>query len=95
MQVRGLQSVLHSLSCAMSLKYQSGEEIKKGDRVLFHREPARIELVASEPGDPETDWFIQEYGGGVMILEGAGRTFITANQLLDYEDLEFVSRADK
>lgn len=80
----------------MPLKYQSGEEIKKGDRVLFHGEPARIELVASEPGDSETDWFIREYGGGVMILEGvAGRTFITANQLLDYEDLEFVSRADK
>ena len=80
----------------MPLRYQSGEEIKIGDRVLFHQEPAQIELVASEPGDPETDWFIREYGGGVMILEGvAGRTFITANQLLDYEDLEFVSRADK
>ena len=48
-------SLSHSVGYAMSLKYQSGEEIKKGDRVLFHREPARIELVASEPGDPETD----------------------------------------
>lgn len=53
----------------MALKYQSGEEIKEGDGVLFQREPARIELVASEPGDRETDWFIREYGGGVMVLD--------------------------
>ena len=79
----------------MKLKYQTGEEIKKGDRVLFHREPGRIELVAAEEGDPETDWFMQEYGGGVMILERvAGRTFIPADQIDVCEDLEFVSRAD-
>jgi hypothetical protein len=79
----------------MKLKYQTGEEIKKGDRVLFHREPGRIELVAVEQGDPETDWFMQEYGGGVMILERvAGRTFIPADQIDECEDLEFVSRAD-
>jgi hypothetical protein len=79
----------------MILKYQSGEEIKKGDRVLFHREPGQIELVALELGDPETDWFTQEYGGGVMILERvSGRTFIPADQIDECEDLEFVSRAD-
>ncbi len=53
------------------------------------------ELVASSLGNPETDWFMQEYGGGVMILEGvSGRTFITADQIEECEDLEFVSRAD-
>jgi hypothetical protein len=79
----------------MILKYQSGEEIKKGDRVLFHREPGQIELVALELGDPETDWFTQEYGGGGMILERvSGRTFIPADQIDECEDLEFVSRAD-
>ncbi len=80
----------------MILRYQIGEEIKKGDRVLFHGEPGRIELVVVELGDPTTDWFMQEYGGGVMILERvAGRTFIPAEQVVDLcEDLEFVSRAD-
>jgi hypothetical protein len=79
----------------MVLKYQSGEEIRKGDRVLFHGEPARVELVARELGDPETDWFVQEYGGGVMILEKvSGRTFVSADQLPNYEDLEFVERAE-
>lgn len=77
----------------MILRYQSGEEIKKGDHVLFHHEPGRVELVALDANDPETDWFSKEYGGGVMVLERvSGRTFIPADQLLDYEDLEFVSR---
>jgi hypothetical protein len=79
----------------MALKYLSGEEIKKGDHVLFHGEPGQIELVASELGDPETDWFMLEYGGGVMVLERvSGRTFIPADQLDDDEDLEFVSRTE-
>jgi hypothetical protein len=80
----------------MILKYQSGEEIKKGDRILYHREPGQIELVAVElTGDSENDWHMRKHGGGVMILERAsGRTFIPANQIDECEDLEFVSRAD-
>ena len=76
------------------LKYRSGEEIKKGDRVLFSGNFAEIELVACDPNDPEADWYVQKYGGGVMILDPkvSGRTFISADQLEDFEDLEFVSR---
>ena len=78
----------------MILKYRSGEEIKKSDRVLFHGEPGQVEFVAVELGNPETDWYIQEYGGGVMILDRTvGCSFISADQIEDYEDLEFVSRA--
>ena len=58
-------------------------------------EPGEIELVAFELGDPETDWFVQEYGGGIMIADSiAGHTFIPADQIEGYEDLELVSRAD-
>jgi hypothetical protein len=79
---------------SVSLKYQSGEEIRKGDSVRFHGEPVRIELAAVEPGDVETDWFVQEYGGGVMVLDRvAGRTFIPADRVPDCEDLVFVARA--
>jgi hypothetical protein len=54
----------------VSLTYTTGEEIRKGDRVLFHDEPGEIELVADPVvSDPETAWYVQEYGGGVMILE--------------------------
>jgi hypothetical protein len=79
----------------MTLKYLSGEEIKKGDRVLFHRGPGQVELVADTLGNLETDWYVKEYGGGVMIIDAvAGRTFIPADQIDEYEDLEFVARPD-
>ncbi|HEV2306585.1 MAG TPA: hypothetical protein VGR93_13785 [Candidatus Acidoferrales bacterium] len=77
------------------MKYQSGEEIIKGDCVLYHGEPMRIEFVASSLDDSETDWYVQEYGGGIMLLGGAfGRVFISADQIGGEENLEFVSRTD-
>lgn len=80
----------------MVLRYQSGEEIRKDDRVLFHGELGRIEPVAiALSGDPETGWHIDEHGGGVMILERvAGRTFVPADRLDECKDLKFVSRDD-
>ncbi len=81
---------------ASILKYRSGEEIKIGDRVLFHGNPAEVELVSSDPTDPnpEVAWHIKEFGGGVLIRDPmvSGHTFIPAEQLAEYEDLEFVSR---
>ncbi len=79
----------------MAFKYRSGEEIKKDDHVLHHGAPGQIEVVASDPGDPATDWYVQEYGGGIMIIDDiAGRTFIIADAIDNCEDLEFVSRAE-
>jgi hypothetical protein len=47
------------------LRYQSGEEIVKGDRVLLHGELGEIERVADPlVDDPETKWYVKEYGGG-------------------------------
>jgi hypothetical protein len=72
------------------LQYRTGEEIQKGDRVLFNSRPAEIELVAIDPEDPEEGPFVKDYGGGVMITDphGLGRVFARA---LD-EDLVFVAR---
>ena len=83
----------------MTLKYQSGEEIKKGDCVLFHREAAKIEFVVNSlTGDVAMDWYMQEFGGGVMIQEpkyfGPG-VFLPAESIPETEDLEFLSRADE
>ena len=77
----------------MPFKYQSGEEIKKGDKVLFHGEPGEIELIAESPGTPETDWHIKEFGGGVRVREPKffGLAFLTNPE--EAEDLVFVSRA--
>ena len=81
----------------MILNYRSGEEILAGDHVFFHRNPATIELVAVAPGNDQdqTSWYVQEYGGGIMIHDPmvSGHTFIPADQIAECEDLEFVSRA--
>lgn len=80
----------------MILRYRSGEEIKRGDRVLFHGEPGEVELVAIDPNDADQAWHVKEFGGGVMISEPKhfGRAFVPANQIQEYEDLEFVSRME-
>jgi hypothetical protein len=78
----------------MPFRYQSGEEIKKGDRVTFHGEPGQIEFVADPRAPtPETEWHVRELGGGVMVLEPKyfGRAFVTNTD--DAEDLVFVRRA--
>ncbi|MGH9571981.1 MAG: hypothetical protein ACRD40_00405 [Candidatus Acidiferrales bacterium] len=78
----------------MFLGYQSGEEIKKGDRVLYHGAAGVIEFVATELGDSQTEWFVKQYGGGVMVRdETAGPTFVPASQIGKCEDLELMSRA--
>jgi len=80
-----------------ALCYRSGEEIKKGDRVRFHGNPAEIELVATEQDGQDQAWSSRELGSGVLILDPrvSGRSFIPADELSDYEDLEFVSRANQ
>jgi hypothetical protein len=77
----------------MPFVYQSGQEIKRGDRVTYQSEPAEIEFVVDKlVGDPAMDWYVEEHGGGVMVLEPKvfGRVFLTSTE--DLEDLIFVSR---
>jgi len=77
------------------LTYRSGEDILRGDRVLFHGNPAEIELVAIDSNNPEHAWHVREFGGGVLVRDPkvSGCTLIPRDQLAEYEDLEFVSRA--
>jgi hypothetical protein len=74
----------------MSLRYGSGEEVQTGDRVLYASEPSRIEFVARVE-DPDTAWYVEQYGGGCMLLTPSfGRIFVSDPH--QDEDLEFVSR---
>jgi hypothetical protein len=60
-----------------------------------HGEPGEIEFVADALiGDPAMDWYVQEHGGGVMVIEPKcfGRAFLTETHTA--EDLVFVSRAE-
>lgn len=76
----------------MPFFYRSGEQIERGDRISLHGEPGEIEFIA-DPADDPNDWFVREYGGGVMIAEPKvfGSLFINA-PVSQYDDLEFVSR---
>ena len=76
----------------MALKYMSGEEIRKGHRVLLDGQAGEIEFVADPLApNPDTLWYIEEFGGGVMISEPnfLGSVFTSG----DDDDLTFVSRA--
>jgi hypothetical protein len=78
------------------VKYRSGEEIRKGDKVLFHGEPGEIEFIVHKLAeDPTNDWYMKEHGPGVMVLEPKkfGRAFI--RDIENVEDLQFVSRGPK
>jgi hypothetical protein len=63
----------------------------------MHGEPGNIEFVVEKrSGDEAMDWYMDEFGGGVMISEPKrfGLVFIQAASLPETEDLEFLSRAD-
>jgi hypothetical protein len=76
------------------LVYQSGEEIRKGDRVLLHDEPGEVEFVLDGETNPE-DWPARRYGRGIMIIEPKifGYLFVPEEHIGSYEDLIFVSRS--
>lgn len=61
----------------------------------LHGESAEIEFVA-DPVDDPNDWYVQKFGGGVMVIEprAFGRLFIDP-PVSHYGDLECVSRIDR
>jgi len=74
----------------MPLKYPSGEEILKGDRVRFFGEPGEVVMVVDGlVGEGENDWHMKEHGPGVMVREPKyfGVAYITT-----FEKLDFVGR---
>jgi|SoiMethySBSTD1v2_1073268.scaffolds.fasta_scaffold5351846_2 hypothetical protein len=76
--------------------YQSGHEVKPGDRITYAGELGRVEFVVSGPtGDPAMDWYLEQSPeGGVMIeLPSCGGIFF-GGTVDDEEDLEFVQRSD-
>jgi hypothetical protein len=76
-----------------TFRYKTGEDIRKGDKILHHGVPARVEFIAVGDGDPDLDWYVQEFGGGVMLLDSEiGNVFIFVDQINEIQVLEFVSR---
>ena len=78
----------------MALKYQTGEEILRGDRVTYGGNAGVIELVVEAlTGDTEEDWLFESSGPGIMVAEPKvfGRVYLRAPH--EDEDLLFVARA--
>lgn len=75
------------------MKYQSGIEVMKGDHVLLNGDHGEVEFV-SDPVAPDarTKWYVEEYGGGIMIseLKHLGSVFVSNPE--EDDELEFVSR---
>jgi hypothetical protein len=80
----------------MALYYHSGEEIRKGDKILLAEWFAgEIEFVADPlVDDPATSWYVKEYGGGVMIREPALHGLVFSSKPDQDDELEFVSRGN-
>lgn len=76
----------------MKFQYQSGEPIQKGDRIRYNGHAGVVEFVVEKiTGDAALDWYVEEYGGGVMLSVGTyGNLFLETTE--DDEDLSFVSR---
>jgi hypothetical protein len=76
------------------LVYQSGEEIRQGDRVLLHDELGEVEFVLDGENNPD-DWPAHRYGRGIMIVDPKifGWLFVPEEDIGSYEDLIFVSRS--
>jgi hypothetical protein len=74
--------------------YPSGDAIRSGDRVRFRGSEGIVEFVVLERvGDAARDWYLDEFGGGVMIsAEGLGAVFLGPDDL--DQDLEFISRSE-
>ncbi len=78
----------------MALKYNSGQEIMKGDRVIYAGDPGVVEFIA-DPLVPDTDtrWYVETYGQGIMISEPRRHGSVFSSDPESDDELEFVSRA--
>jgi hypothetical protein len=66
------------------LRYASGEDIRPGDEIVYLGDGlGHVKFVVVE-GDPENDWYLREYGPGVMlVVEGMGNVYETHDRALD------------
>ncbi len=57
----------------MALRYHTGEEIHRGDRVTYGGNAGVIELVVEAlTGKPEEDWLFETNGTGIMAVCSSG-----------------------
>ncbi|HUQ49290.1 MAG TPA: hypothetical protein VM056_01115 [Terriglobales bacterium] len=75
------------------INYQSGIEVKVGDKITYYGGLGTIEFLVTESvGNPSLDWYLEQFGecGFMIDAAGFGRVFISESDI--DEDLQFVSR---
>lgn len=74
-------------------RYASGDVVQPGDYIRYRGQDGRIEFVASgESGEATTDWYVTEFGGGVMVsIANFGSIFLPGTEI-DAE-VELLERA--
>jgi hypothetical protein len=74
-------------------RYTSGEEVRDGDHIRYNGEPGEVRFVIfDKTGDSAADWYVERFGGGLMIEARSFGSVFLAEGDID-EDLEFTSRA--
>ena len=77
----------------MALCYPTGEAILKGDRIRYGGSPGVVDFVADPFAfDPETQYYVDEHGGGCMLMTAAFGAVFLSEPDVD-EDSELVARA--
>ena len=79
----------------MPFFYQSGEQIKQGDRITYHGESGEIGFVVDKiAGDSAMDWYVTEQGGGAMIIEPKFFGSVFVHDTENDEDLILIARKE-
>ena len=62
----------------MPFLYSSGQVVQRGDQIRYAGHAGKVEFVADpDAPDSETTWYIEEFGGGCMIVtEKFGSVFL-------------------
>ncbi len=78
----------------MALQYPDGQTILAGDRLQYRGEPAIVDFVVFELGDPTRDSYLEDFpcGGAMLSTERIGSVFVPTEQF-EEEHLLFVARS--
>ena len=76
-----------------TLRYTSGDEIRKGDRIRYDGDRGQVVFLATERlGDPAHDWYLDQFPGGGLMIEVEGNNIFVGVADID-DELQLVSRA--
>jgi hypothetical protein len=75
--------------------YQTGDNVREGDKIVFQGEPGQVEFVASaSSGTPEQKRYAEQHPKGILITTAKGSSIFLTNDH-DVKDLVFISREEE